>query len=220
MTGLPYSSPLYPLWNMLVRLAFFLIVLGLLDQLRHALARVDSLARADSLTGVANGRAFESRAELAIAEMRRSGQPLSFAYIGLDRFKQVNDTYGHSEGDTLLRLVASTIGERLRRTDMVARLGGDEFGVLLPATGASAAHTVVEGLTKAIESTVGERWPVGLTVGLCTFTEPPLTVDEMVRIADALMYVGKREGRGRLLTAVQPDPGEPRSGHSSGEGRP
>jgi diguanylate cyclase (GGDEF)-like protein len=202
--GSGYSSPVVPVWNAAVRLTFFTIVVVLVGAVRRAASRESEMARTDSLTGAANGRSFADRARLALASMRRSGRPLTFAYADLDEFKRVNDTAGHSEGDELLRIVATAIASRLRETDVVARLGGDEFGILLPDTDAEAAANVLGSLAHTVNEAVGDLWPVGFTIGAVTFSEPPKGVDEMVSAADSLMYQGKRAGRGQILHRVWP----------------
>jgi diguanylate cyclase (GGDEF)-like protein len=191
-------------WNTTVRFGFFVVVLQLVHLMKVAKFREASLARTDSLTRVANGRSFSDRAEFELASLRRTGHPLTMAYIDLDRFKHVNDTLGHTEGDRLLLATADAIQSRLRATDMVARLGGDEFGVLLPDTNREAAPAVLAALSEAISDVVDGSWDVGCTIGAVTFEMAPESVDFMVRSADELMYRGKRAGRGRVEYATWP----------------
>jgi len=199
-----YSNRFIPVWNTLVHLAFFFVTVFLVSLARRAIIAERATSRTDSLTGVANGRAFEDRAELALADMHRTREPLTFAYIDLDHFKHVNDTLGHHEGDMVLRAVASALHERIRATDLVARLGGDEFGVLLPDTDFDAAESVLADLRAAVEEAVAGRWPVDMTCGAVTFTRPPHDVDVMVQAADSLMYDAKHTGRGRTEHEIQP----------------
>jgi len=206
-TGRGYSAAWIPYWNSAVRLGFFLLVNELIERLRRAHARQRALAREDSLTGIANARVFEECAHRTIGQSRRSGRPFSIAYVDLDRFKQVNDRYGHSEGDELLRAVAQLIEGGVRSTDVVARLGGDEFGILMPDTEVRQARVALDRVAAAIADGAGGRWTVATTIGAVTFTEPPEDVDRAVREADALMYRGKAEGRGRVLQATWPEPG-------------
>jgi diguanylate cyclase (GGDEF)-like protein len=200
----PHFSAFAHSWNTGVRFAFFVIVLLLIMYSKHAHDRERVTARTDSLTEVANARAFQERATLALASQRRSGQPITLAYIDLDRFKRINDTYGHSTGDEVLKAVAEAIAVRLRATDLVARLGGDEFAALLPDTDLAAARRVLEDVDDGVRRAVDGRWPVGLTVGAVTFTEPPVSIDDMVRRADDLMFQGKRAGRGSVRQASWP----------------
>jgi diguanylate cyclase (GGDEF)-like protein len=191
-------------WNTTVRLMFFLVVLQLVHLMRVAKYREASLARTDPLTGVANGRSFNDRAEFELATLRRTGHPLTMAYVDLDRFKHINDTLGHTEGDRLLRAAANAIQSRLRATDLVARLGGDEFGVMLPDTDRDSAPAVLEAIREAVREVVDGAWEAGCTIGALTFEMAPESVDFMVRNADELMYRGKRAGRGRIEHAVWP----------------
>jgi diguanylate cyclase (GGDEF)-like protein len=200
----PHFSSFAHAWNAVVRFAFFVIVLLLTMYAKHSSERERVTARTDSLTSVPNGRAFQERATLALASQRRSGQPLTLAYIDLDRFKQINDTYGHSTGDEVLQTVAAAIEARLRATDLVARLGGDEFAVLLPDTDVAAARRLLEDVGDGVRRAVDGRWPVGQTVGAVTFTESPESIDEMVRRADDLMFQGKRAGRGSVRQTSWP----------------
>jgi len=206
MSSMVYSSPFVPVWNGVVRLASLLVVMQLVHLMRDARRRQAQLANTDSLTRVANGRSFSDRATLELAFARRMNSPLTMAYIDLDRFKRVNDTLGHTEGDRLLRVVAEALARRLRVTDMVARLGGDEFGVLLPNTDALKAPEVLESLMEAVREAVDGSWEVGCTIGAVTFERAPESVDFMVRTADSLMYRGKHAGRGRIEYAVWPEP--------------
>lgn len=203
--GQAYSALWIPYWNALVRLGFFLLVNELLSALRHAYLRERLLSRTDGLTGIANTRVFGEDAERTISLSRRNGLPFTIAYIDLDQFKQVNDQFGHSEGDKLLRAVAIHIGDCLRKTDTLARLGGDEFGILLPDTGEEQAGILLERIATTLSQQVGNRWPVGATIGAVTFTDPPDNIDYAVFQADALMYKGKSEGRGRILQTSWPE---------------
>jgi diguanylate cyclase (GGDEF)-like protein len=203
-TGRPYSAAWIPYWNSAVRLGVFVLVNELTEHLRRSHARQRALAREDSLTGIANARVFEEHAHREIARSRRSGFPLTVAYLDLDGFKGVNDSFGHSEGDRLLRTIATLVAQSARATDVVARVGGDEFAVLMPDTDAEQARALLERIAGAVADGVGRRWGVGVTIGAATFREPPEDVDHAVREADALMYRGKGAGRGRIIQATWP----------------
>ena len=205
--GSRYSAAWIPYWNTGVRLVFFLLVNELISMLRRVQENLRNLSRTDQLTGLANARVFEERAEQVIAQARRSGRPFTIVYVDLDRFKQVNDEHGHSEGDRLLRTVGGLIEKGLRTTDLVARLGGDEFGILMPDTGTEQAGDSLARVAAAIAGDVEDHWAVGATFGSMTFSEPPPDVDAAVHEADALMYRGKAAGRGRVLQATWPGAG-------------
>jgi diguanylate cyclase (GGDEF)-like protein len=203
--GRGYSVAWIPYWNSVVRLGFFLLTAELIHRLRMAHARVRAMSRTDPLTGIANATAFFEQAGRIIALSRRNGREFTMVYIDLDRFKAVNDAYGHFEGDRLLRRVAKHIKAHLRTTDSLARLGGDEFGILLPETGTEHARVLLERIASALAREVGHRWNVGATFGAVTFSSPPESVAHAVRQADALMYLGKEDGRGRILLQTWPD---------------
>jgi diguanylate cyclase (GGDEF)-like protein len=203
--GSDYSSALVPAWNAIVRVAFFTMLTALAEGGKRGLERERTLSYTDSLTGVANSRRFDDRLEFSLNYLRRTGRPCTLAYIDLDDFKSVNDRLGHSEGDALLRAVATAIADRLRATDMVARLGGDEFGIVLPETDEAAAVRVLESIMTGVHETLDSRWPVGMTIGAVTFREPPPSVDAMVAAADGLMYAEKRRGKGRIRHATWSD---------------
>ena len=112
-----------------------------------------ALARTDALTGLANHRAFRERLESDAARARRTGFPVSLVIVNLDRFKRVNDTWGHQAGDAVLREVARRLQASARRGDLPARIGGEELAWLLPDTGLPAARDAAERLRRAI----GER---------------------------------------------------------------
>jgi diguanylate cyclase (GGDEF)-like protein len=195
-------APLIMVWNTMAHFAFFWIALELVTSTKAAGEREAMLARTDSLTGVANGRNFADRAHLALSYLRRTGRPVTVAYIDLDHFKEINDALGHTEGDRLLHAVAQAVAGRLRATDLVARLGGDEFGVLLDDTDAAMAPKVLAVISAAIDEVIDGEWTVGCTIGAVTFATAPPSVDYMVRAADALMFRGKQEGRSRIIHEV------------------
>jgi diguanylate cyclase (GGDEF)-like protein len=207
-TGRPYSAAWIAYYNAGVRLGFFLIVSELIHEARVAHLREQALSRIDPVTGLANTRVFEEYVNRAIVECRRYGRQFTIAYVDLDGFKQVNDRFGHSEGDEALRTVAAAIRDSLRATETVARFGGDEFGILMPETGLEQARASLGRVDAAVSRAATGRWGMGATLGAVTFTEPPDDADSAVRQADALMYRGKAAGRGRVLHATWPEPAE------------
>lgn len=193
------GTPALHIWNVCVRLTFFVSMAFVLSTLKTTLDLQKELASQDSLTGLSNRRAFFEIAEFEIKRLRRYARPLTLAYMDLDDFKAVNDQRGHEEGDRLLIAVAEAFRRCTRVTDAVARLGGDEFVVLLPETGEEAAFTAVQKFHQEILEVMREHgWPVTLSVGALTFNDPPETVDEMLRIADQLMYLAKKGGKNSI----------------------
>jgi diguanylate cyclase (GGDEF)-like protein len=198
--GHTYTHSVIPFWNGLALLAFFLISAGLLDMVRARLHLEQQLARTDALTGILNSRAFLEHMGYIIALAKRDGAPLSLAYIDLDNFKQINDQYGHSEGDGVLQTVGDTLRETIRRTDAAARVGGDEFVLLLPVTDTAAAKTLVAKLKEKLAQGLALHIPqVTCSIGVVTFLSPPDSSDEAIRIADKLMYRAKDQGKNAIV---------------------
>lgn len=162
-----------------------------------------AFSRIDFLTGIQNRRYFIELVNMEINRARRYESPFTLVCIDLDNFKTVNDCFGHSTGDILLRLVARTIRENIRVTDTVARLGGDEFAILLPETVRNVDEVILQKVQK-INLDIMRRhgWPVTLSIGVATFTSPPSTVDETLRISDQLMYTAKTNGKNNIRYEV------------------
>lgn len=191
------DSVLY--WNTSLLLVFFLVMAALLSTLREALEREKLLARRDPLTNLFNRLALFEAAEIEVRRSVRYKRPLTVGYIDIDGFKRVNDRYGHAAGDKLLQLVAQTIRKGIRATDVVGRIGGDEFVVLLPETESEAAQVVFRKMMEELPSaTQGSPWPVTFSVGVLTMQSSSISVDEMIRMADELMYSAKKMGKNML----------------------
>lgn len=195
MTRRIHPPPLVRAWNVAVELAVFLTFAALLASLRRRLEAGERLARVDALTGLANRRSFIESAGLELERARRTGRPLTVAYLDVDGFKAVNDRLGHQQGDALLAALGATLKGGVRSVDVVARLGGDEFGLLLPETDAAAAVRLLARLREAALAAVRARWPVTLSVGAVTFRTLPGGVDQMIARADRLMYEVKNAGK-------------------------
>lgn len=159
-----------------------------------------SKAYEDELTGVANRRAGEIRLEEAMAGARQRGNSFAVLWIDLDRFKRVNDVYGHAHGDQVLLEVARRISTHSRVQGAVARMGGDEFLVLLEScSGEEHAHVTAMELASAIAEPIqlgSETASVGASIGITLFPRDGETPDELERHADAAMYQAKRRNIG------------------------
>lgn len=196
LNGHPYSSYLIPIWNSFIRLGFFIIITLLISRLRIYLRHEKRLARTDPMTGAANSRHFYELAELELARSNRSGLPLTVAYIDLDNFKFVNDHLGHSQGDDVLKAVSRAAQDNMRANDVFARLGGDEFAIMLPDTNQADARSAISKIhASLLERMHRGNWPVTFSIGAVIFAKMPASVDEMVHLADQLMYEVKSGGK-------------------------
>jgi diguanylate cyclase (GGDEF)-like protein len=160
----------------------------------------------DALTGVYNRGYFDEVLPGAVAHAARYQEPLSLLLVDTDHFKTINDTHSHLTGDRVLKLVAETLGEHARAADTVCRFGGDEFIVILTSADSAAASAFAERFRRRLRERVRAAVPVlpldevTATVGIATFLEDPvLSADDLVRLADNRLYVGKRAGRDRVI---------------------
>lgn len=158
-------------------------------QLRHAAVH-------DGLTGCHNRRHLVHRIELAIAQAQRQGGTVALLFLDLDRFKPVNDRYGHAVGDALLKAVAGRLRSGARDADCIARIGGDEFAILLaPSSAAALATTVGDRVARHLAEPFhvhDQTVSIGVSVGIARFPDDGRTADELLRHADERMYDGKR----------------------------
>lgn len=204
-SGITYSHFTIPYWKATARLGSFLILTFTFSSLKSALKNEKEVSRTDSLTGVGNRRYFNELAEMEIHRSLRYKHPFTIIYIDLDDFKMINDYFGHSKGDHVLRAVAQAIQKEIRSTDKIARLGGDEFLVLLPETGFEAAELIFSKIRRvSAEITEREAWPIAFSMGGVTFTSPPPKVDEILRISDSLMYAVKNSGKNGIKHEMYP----------------
>lgn len=173
--------------------------------------RLLHLARLDALTGLLNRNGFHERLDNAIVRSRDQASLLALLYLDVDRFKQVNDTYGHAAGDALLRAFAQRLAEKVRASDIVARLGGDEFTVLIEAmSDVRHAERVAGKLVAAMRRPFdlhGEPLiaSIGVSIGVCLCRGGVLSAKEMLIRADTMLYAAKQAGRGTFrMTIAQP----------------
>jgi diguanylate cyclase (GGDEF)-like protein len=179
------------------------------QQLEAANQQLEALSFSDSLTGIANRRAFDQSLDGEWRRAVRSKQPISLLMIDIDHFKSFNDTYGHQAGDRCLAAVAGALGGLARRAgDRVARYGGEEFAALLPATDAAGGLAIAERMRAAVEALhlpnqAGIGGHVTISVGRATVESTEgMSPDALVAAADAALYEAKRSGRNRVASAV------------------
>ena len=199
LAGQEHSSIFIFYWNAVVRTGFFLTTTFLLAEIRFLLDREKKLSRTDSLTGTLNRRAFYEFAELQIAALHRVFRPFVVILFDIDNFKNINDQHGHHTGDLLLQGVTATIRALIRSNDRLVRLGGDEFMLFLPETGKNGARTIASRLFKNLNRIMEEKkWPVSFSLGVITFLKIPSSVDEIIHVADELMYEAKKDGKNTI----------------------
>ena len=213
----------FTLWNGLTRLGIYVVVAALASRVhsdRERLATMNvrlarlleeeqRLARTDTLTGLANSRAFSDALHRAIARNRRDRTPLAVACFDLDNFKSLNDAQGHAGGDRALLAAAGALTRVARTADVAARIGGDEFAVLLHNCNEAGAHAVAGRMLQEITS-VMQRAGTGLgaSVGVACFSDPPDDPDVTLGAADRALYEAKSQGKGRMvIVSVPPQAG-------------
>ena len=205
-------GPNSPFLSAAIRLAALLAVAIVLWRILDALRRETALAHTDVLTGAANRRSFFEALGVEIQRVRRTGSPLTLAYIDLDNFKYVNDTFGHKAGDSVLRLIVEIKQKHARVVDTIARLGGDEFALLMPETDHDGAMAGLEHLRDVLLDAMKTRhFPVTFSIGVVTYYTPPSDPDEIVGKADSLMYAVKEAGKADIISEVIGEPAIARS---------
>ena len=167
---------------------------------RQAERRASELATRDALTGLFNRRSLAERTEEAIIRAARRKEILAVLFLDLDKFKAVNDTFGHDVGDELLRQIAARIKASVRETDVVARIGGDEFIVLLEGLSSDVdAATLAEKIVSASlqEFSIGQhRITTSVSIGISMYPKDGSSAQELLKEADLAMYSAKQDRSG------------------------
>ena len=174
-------------------------------------AALDRDATHDALTGLPNRRRILTAID-ALNTRRASEvhQRSALLFADIDGFKRVNDELGHSAGDALLRRIAESLGEATRQSDVLARVGGDEFVLLATDCGDDGqlrelAESLIARVRLVGEREYGGRFPIGVSIGIATFPDRVRTVEELLDVADAAMYVAKRNGRCTYSFGASPE---------------
>ncbi|MGE5623293.1 MAG: GGDEF domain-containing protein, partial [Bacillota bacterium] len=170
---------------------------------KRAEQELQHLAQSDSLTGLANRRHFMALAAQELGRSARYGGPLAVLMADIDRFKKINDTYGHKSGDTVIRRMAELCRRTLRSVDVVGRLGGEEFAVLLPQTDLRHAVEVAELLRQRIGQTEvhtdsGEVIRFTVSIGAASWTDKIKDIEALLAQADEALYAAKNTGRNKV----------------------
>ena len=168
------------------------------DQLRKRIAELESLSATDALTGAWNRAQLERQVDVEISRAIRSGQPVSLILLDVDRFKRVNDRYGHLAGDAVLKEFVGRIRERIRDTDSLFRWGGEEFAVLATSVGYRGGAALAEGLRRIIAAKPFTRvGPITASLGVTEHVEGE-SAESWFQRTDEALYAAKSAGRNRI----------------------
>lgn len=183
--------------------AIFVALVDVTEQ-KELAKRLETMAMTDELTGLFNRRYFTQRGEEEFQQARRYQLPFSLMMLDLDRFKSVNDIYGHDAGDYVLKQFAVLMRHSLREVDILGRLGGEEFGVLLPNTDGDHTLILAERLRQTIEAHSfeirGKSLGMTTSIGVATYHEDSASLDELLIQADSALYRAKNQGRNRVMS--------------------
>jgi two-component system cell cycle response regulator len=177
------------------------------DRLRHSVTQTIELAVTDGLTGLHNRRYLDSHLKMLFTRAQARGKSLSVCITDIDRFKQVNDTYGHDAGDEVLKF-AMRVRSTVRGADLACRYGGEEFVVVMPDTAADVAAVIAERLRGIIESKpfvlkgAGVSLDITASMGIATAGRGFDTPEQLLKQADLALYQAKRDGRNRVVAAA------------------
>ncbi|HTY02781.1 MAG TPA: diguanylate cyclase [Rhodocyclaceae bacterium] len=184
--------------------ALVAVVLGMgLARQRKLTAKIQALADTDSLTGIYNRRRILDAGEKIHKRRQRDGGTFAFAIVDVDRFKEINDTYGHPAGDRALRAVVEAMQQTLRGGDIIGRYGGDEFAVLFTAIDHAAAQGVADRVRIAVSTSTGRAagfdFPLTVSIGIATPQSEDEAFSQLVARADGALYVAKEGGRNLVV---------------------
>lgn len=174
---------------------------------QHLVKMLEQKAQLDGLTGLWNRRYFDQRMIQEISEAKRYSRPLSLVLCDIDRFKRLNDQFGHPFGDFVLEMVARRLSGG-RTSDIACRYGGEEFGLILPSTNIQQGHEVAERLRIEIESILWLNKPdlvVTASFGICDTENvgEEATPEALLEMTDSALYKAKQAGRNRVESACK-----------------
>ncbi len=180
-----------------------------IQRLREDIETIRAEAARDPLTGLANRKSFNEALANALSENREQDRYCCLIIVDIDRFKVINDTFGHLVGDRVIRFIASTLTDSVKGRDTVARFGGEEFCVILPNTHPDGAQVVAESIRKTIEQARLRRSKDGELLGKITvslgvaWAKSGQAPDALIDLADQALYQAKRSGRNRVVLGGQ-----------------
>lgn len=167
-----------------------------------ALIQQSTLALTDALTGLGNRRSFDETLTREMARTKRNGSPLSLVILDIDFFKKINDVYGHTTGDTVLKELATLIANNLRQCDWLARYGGEEYALILPDTPCLEALKLLERLRLLVEKHIFARdqspMKITISLGITQYDVKRHTLKSLIEEADSALYEAKNKGRNQV----------------------
>ena len=175
-----------------------------IQELEEAQKQLEDQSHRDFLTGLYNRRYFYEVTQNFVNIFKREKKPFSIISIDIDKFKSINDTYGHSVGDMVIKNLADILVCKTRKSDIVSRFGGEEFIVFLPSTEVSGASEVAEKLRKSVEtipveSDNGEPISFTISLGVDQISEGDNGIDDVLERVDKALYKAKESGRNRVV---------------------
>ncbi|SFS20610.1 PAS domain S-box-containing protein/diguanylate cyclase (GGDEF) domain-containing protein [Granulicella pectinivorans] len=172
------------------------------ERLEQANRDLQELALTDQLTGLRNRRAFDERLRSDMDAVIRGGLSLSLLMLDVDNFKVRNDTWGHAEGDAVLRRLGAILASAIRAPYIAARYGGEEFAVLLPGSDQRLARLVADRIQRMVAEQLWNHTQVTLSIGIATTSNFTHNPQELIQAADGALYRAKREGKNRIVPAL------------------
>jgi two-component system cell cycle response regulator len=177
------------------------------ERLRNLVSNAVELAVTDPLTSLYNRRYLDAHLTSAVDRAQAQGKPVCVLLFDIDHFKDINDSYGHSAGDDVLRDFSDRLRRGVRGIDLIARYGGEEFVVVMPETESDFASSVAERLRSDVERTPfttqsGEKIAVTVSIGIAEWGQPSDTAEILLRRADEALYAAKRAGRNRVSASA------------------
>ena len=196
-------KPLAAAWNIFSAFGIFCAVTIMLSRIRQLLEIERHRSMTDPLTGAMNPRGLSDLAQYEMLLSQRLGTPYTLAFLDIDDFKSVNDTYGHKKGDELLKSIITCISLHLRKTDIVTRMGGDEFSIFFPGTDHPAAKVISQKIRAELAAySRSNDWSITVSMGVVTCSDGSCGLDEIMTVADNLMYQVKSTGKNNVAYAV------------------
>jgi len=173
-------------------------------ELQESHGRLEDLALRDPLTGLANHRQFQESLNTETERAHNEGTELALIVIDIDRFKRINDAWGHPVGDRVLSEAGRSLAATMKGVGLVARLGGDEFAILLPDSNSTQAHAICEAARAAVKANDTPNLDITCSGGLAMFPDDAASPDSLTQLADGALYWAKRSGR-NLVRRYDPE---------------